>query len=368
MADVKFEVEIEADNSADKFTERIVNNLKRDLKVLDLSNQLKISPSEIKMNLAAQGLNAVKTLGLDKKQNQQDEGGGFDSFGMLKLLGIAGLIFAAVKDFPVIVAIAKLLKLVLTLLLLPIIPFLKPVLTILAWAIPQLADSMIAVMDLFDDLLMLNDAAQNIVKFLDTIENGIDNIFIGLVTFLQNIWNAIINFDFSKLISGFGDILQSLFGGILSGLTSALNGILGFLGIAATTNTSGGSISGRELQGSGAGGIGGGGGGGRGSEVTYALSKLAQDLAKSGIPIYKNPFGFQTGTRYISEDRMAMLHKGERVVSATESSGSHSGNTVISVNIDSPSFRSDNDITQLVREIEKRLGKDLRRRVSYTNG
>jgi hypothetical protein len=70
----------------------------------------------------------------------------------------------------------------------------------------------------------------------------------------------------------------------------------------------------------------------------------------------------------ISEEGPYMLHKGERVLSATEGgrATSSSSNTVININIDKPVVKSEDDIKTLVRELETKLQTELRRRVSYT--
>ena len=67
----------------------------------------------------------------------------------------------------------------------------------------------------------------------------------------------------------------------------------------------------------------------------------------------------------VSEEGVYYLHKGERVVSATEGMGGGRG-TTINISIDKPVVREEADINKLVRAIETKLQTELRRRVSYT--
>ena len=68
----------------------------------------------------------------------------------------------------------------------------------------------------------------------------------------------------------------------------------------------------------------------------------------------------------ISQEGMYNLHRGERVLSATEKDKKREVPIVINLNIDKPIIRQDADIKELVRQIETKLQSELRRRVSYT--
>jgi pantothenate synthetase len=59
-----------------------------------------------------------------------------------------------------------------------------------------------------------------------------------------------------------------------------------------------------------------------------------------------------------------MLHRGERILSATERRPTEREG-VINIYIDNPQFRKEDDIKLLVRELDNRLKTEMRRRVSY---
>jgi hypothetical protein len=66
----------------------------------------------------------------------------------------------------------------------------------------------------------------------------------------------------------------------------------------------------------------------------------------------------------IAEEGMYYLHRGERVISATERGGG-GGNVSLNLTINNPTIRKDADIRELVRQINKFQQENMRRYVSY---
>lgn len=73
--------------------------------------------------------------------------------------------------------------------------------------------------------------------------------------------------------------------------------------------------------------------------------------------------GFQNGTPFIQKDGIYNLHKGERVVSATE--GNRASTPIINITVDKPTVRSDGDIDEIVRRVSRELQSGMRRYSSY---
>jgi hypothetical protein len=67
----------------------------------------------------------------------------------------------------------------------------------------------------------------------------------------------------------------------------------------------------------------------------------------------------------ISQEGMYNLHRGERIMSATEKAKGGEAPVIVNINIDQPRFKDENDMKTLVRELERKLQTELRRRVSY---
>jgi hypothetical protein len=71
----------------------------------------------------------------------------------------------------------------------------------------------------------------------------------------------------------------------------------------------------------------------------------------------------------ISQEGPYYLHRGERVLSATEKGGSGPTiNYAPTIRVDSPTIRNDRDIQDLVKEISRQLQIDMRTRSSYFGG
>lgn len=70
----------------------------------------------------------------------------------------------------------------------------------------------------------------------------------------------------------------------------------------------------------------------------------------------------------INNDGLFMLHKGERVISATQNNPQQGGNSItVNINVDSPTVSKEADIQALTRQISLELQQSLRGYVSYAN-
>jgi hypothetical protein len=67
----------------------------------------------------------------------------------------------------------------------------------------------------------------------------------------------------------------------------------------------------------------------------------------------------------VANEGLHYLHKNERVLSATEKSGT-SNPIIVNISIDKPSVRSENDIKEIVKLLNFELQRNMRRYVSYT--
>jgi hypothetical protein len=319
------------------------------------------------------------------------------------------------KDFPIITSIFKIFKLILMLLLLPLIPILKPVIIALGQLAKKLAGMAIGGASLGDMFKGLFEGLDKILTpvIKDLWENLKQPLFDAFSAFIQGIIalgiplvvEGFIRLTF-ELFKNFPNILSAAWEGLKAALGSIIEDIktnwkqylivfllLILVGVIAGLIT---LLTGLSL--------------GWAVLLALAIIGLILWLAKwlvGQIPIWfatlkkfgqwiwdtlvsiftsafdilkgigswvlnfiKGLFGGKKTTGdhqlggIISNTGLSLLHKGERVVSATESKQA-SKSINLSVNIDSPTISKPADIKQLVREIEVRLGKDMRRRISY---
>jgi len=256
--------------------------------------------------------------------------------------GIMKLVDALI-DFPMVAAVMKLFKLILTLLFLPLIPILKPLLILLA----KFASFMMPVMMKLSDWVakamtfVWEEIFKPVFEALKVAWEVIvaagawiwDNILKPSFMFLINIgswiWNQILRPGFMFLWNigvMIWELIKSFFKGTISVVEKVWEWFKGLFK---------GSIS-----------------------VATMVWNWFKSLFVGG-----GGGGKQLGG-IIGSEGLYMLHRGERVVSATER-GRTGGNVVLNVTIDRPVIREENDMKLLIREMEKRLGSEFRRRISY---
>jgi len=338
--DLEVSVNINATKkSADTFAENIANGLQKSLGKLGMGGAVSVG----KGGAVGAGIKEGMAAGL--------VAGG--------VVGLLGIVANAIKDLPILVAIGKIFKLILMLLFLPLIPILKPALMLLAEMAKILAPVMKFLSGLIEKLIaFFSGAIGDIAKWIwDMLSKGWDAlknigkwIFDTIIKpgweFLKNIgktiweevlkpaWNFLVNVG-EKIWT---DILKPAFDW-LADIGTKIWDILKapFQWIADKVN-----------------------------ELIGRTPKVAANIISSSpgaMGLITTLFGKQLGGP-ISEEGNYYLHKGERVLSATERGGS-SNVSNISFTINNPQIRSDQDIRELVRQIEDRLKSDMRRRVSY---
>jgi len=336
---------------------------------------------------------------------------------------ISDLILQSVKKtanllegIPMITSIFKIFKLILTLLFLPLIPILKPVLIALGQLAKKLAMAASGGAGFGEMITLLFEEGKKILgPVLEKLwEDLKDPLMKGFTTFIEEFIQIIIpilvsgfiQFTF-ELFKNIPDILSAAWKGLLEGLKTVWEDIksntgtyvLVFIGVLLVGLVAGILIALGVAV------------GGWAIALSLALVGLIVLVAKwlaERIPIWFDKLkefgtwiwntlvsifttafevikgigswiwnkitsffgggedeGHQLGLAYVPAQGMYKLHKGERVLSATERGKQSSGGMTLNINIDSPTFRNQDDIKLLVREIENRIKSEMRRRVSY---
>lgn len=313
------------------------------------------------------------------------------------MMGVLKMIADAVMDFPMVVAVMKMFKLIMTILLLPLIPILKPVLILLGLMARLLIKIMMPIVKAMDKVS--NTVTKQVKDASGAATQGVQGlgIKVGDTTFG-------INFkDIGQWLSDAGKVLVGVLDWISKAVTDTVNGILSFLGtvpslllkawnwflnigpllwttvllpawnwfknignliwttillpawnVLKDVGTWIWDILKTPFQAV-ADAI---------SDAVNAIKNLGGSVIKSitNLPIVKQiAKAFGVGDAIISGGKVITTHPDDYII-ATKNPNM-GGN--VSITINNPTVSQKSDITDLVREIEKRIGKDMRRRVSY---
>lgn len=396
MADVEVNVNVNATKkSAETFAENIANGLQKSMGKLGLGSALSVN----KGGQLGPGVSEGVAAGL--------VAGG--------VVGFLGIIAEAVKNLPVITGIMKLLGMIITVLLLPLIPILKPVLLLLG----LLARLLIKWMN---DLGLIGGkkgdtllGGKNAIIDVGEVNSALGKLAIGLFNAAFDIGQAIGNVVFNigkgaldlgknigqwlydKVIYPIGtfiggsilgafdwikDIGTKIWDIISSPFQWIADKISGLFGISSSGSSSKGSSGGSSgIVGNSAASV-----VNTIVQATSMASNVVSSIAKTVTPLVstvskivttvsnvassigsfvKKLFtGKQLGGP-ISNEGVYYLHKGERVLSATERKNVNSGGMNITLNIQNPVISQKSDIKDLVNQIEDKLKSGIRRRVSY---
>lgn len=339
MADLEVQINVNATKkSAETFAENIASGLQKSLGKLGMGSAVSVG----KGGTLGPGVTEGVAAGL--------AAGG--------VVGLLQIIADAIKDLPIITAIMKILKLILMLLFLPLIPILKPVLMALAQLAKDLAP-------LMKSLTLSGNKGAEMAPQIKKTGNGFIDAFIGVANMALKVGGAIgqMIFDIGKgafdlggkigqwlydkviapvgnfiskkileafaWVKGIGDKIWGLFKGMFKGSINVVTEVWGWIKTFFK-----GTIN-----------------------VMSSVWDFIKSLFTSG-----NKKGKQLGGP-IATEGIYYLHKGERVLSATERGGS--GGSNISFVINNPSISKKQDINDLVSQIEDKLKSGMRRRVSY---
>lgn len=326
MADLEVSVNINANKkSAETFAEQIAAGMQKSLKRLGMGNITAGVAGMAGKGAAGEGIAAGMA-------------GGLVASG---LIGLVSILVDTLKDFPIVTSIMKVLKLILMLLFLPLIPLLKPALLLLAGMAKVLAPVMMGISRVLDALLqplyafvkfMTNIKmifSEMVAKALKFISQGILEAWEGIAKAGKWIWENIIKPGFNFL-ADIGKKMWVVIKGLFTGNISVVTEVWGFI---------------------------------------KGLFKGTISVASTMWDFFKSLFsgggkGRQIGGP-ISQEGVYYLHKGERVLSATERNrtGGTMGN--ITVNFNNTSIRSEDDLKKMERMIDNFFKRELRRRVSY---
>jgi hypothetical protein len=331
MADLSLEVTINADKrSAETFGEQIAESLKKAMNKLGLGTVV----------------GGLKTEGAES-------GGSFK--GVLGTLAIiAGGVLGILSVLKIFEPIFKLLKLIMTLLFIPLIPILLPAIKMLANSAKGWAEINTRSMKGWEAIMsgeLFSKAIENIESQFKELGTRIYNGLIQAWDYIKKAWEFIrdastkvwksVFVPIWNIIKSIGETIGDVLTKIYNVFVKAYNKIAGIFG-AKQISSSGGSTT----------------------AANTGLGTSGKDVF--GI-LYNYAFGGAVGKQLggvIGENRMFGLHRGERVVSATER-GPSSKPTNISISINNPQIRSNDDIKVLVREMDSYFKRELRRRVSY---
>lgn len=284
-------------------------------------------------------------------------------------IGVLSLIADAVKDLPIVTSVMKLFKLIIGLLFLPLIPVLVPILQKIGEFIAKITPY--------------------IQKISDTLQKSIDK---GTPSGQDLFKNLSKSFDSGAFISGIVDFIIGALSNAIQIIVIGIEGLWFTLKSASEPIILGLQVVWKSLQ------------------PLFALIVLSwraftllpsyiwhnillpafsflkdaglwiwnilkspfewlRDKMNSFISSIKNAFSFgkhQVGG-LISSEGLHYLHRGERVLSATEASRGSSGpGATFNISIDKPQISSKQDIDALIRELERRMQITMRRYTSYS--
>jgi len=429
MADVEVSVGLKLDDgevkgAGNKFAEAIKRDLQGLANSLGLGKVSSYATAGATGGASAGGGGAVAGMAV---------GAGIGA-GITMMMGALTFIADALRDFPIVTGVMKLLKMILTILFLPIVPLLKPFLSILVnfakMLLPVMTEMANKIQAIFDagggigDVMAMiyNDYLEPaIIKFAEWLGTKLPAMaqwagdklanFIGVVMpkLLSTAWNALVAFIKglvegmmkTGLGAGIGAISGAIAGGLVFGpmgaiLAGAIGAWIGgwlipklvewtaviwsWLKVAWTVlcnfilvtlpktllNVWNALCS--FVKGLGA---------SMGSAwssavtaVTKAIRAIADAISSAVNWILRlfrsSSSGKQIGG-VIPKEGMYYLHAGERVISATEPNPRGKGGGIgnVNISINNPSFRKDDDIKTLVKEISRELQINTRRYMSY---
>jgi hypothetical protein len=262
----------------------------------------------------------------------------------LGILGKVGVIAGGVLAIAGILGIfeptMKLLKLILMLFFLPALPFFILALKALAGIAKEMAPAIIKLMGKSEELIKYLE--DNFKKMFDAwgfvlgAPAKLKEILVLFIGGFKMATDPFVN-AVGKIITGIWDILSRIYDAFVKGY----NKVASFVGLPQVATGSGG------------------GGSGGGAALTSEQSNFIKTIKGGGVYQFKQLGGV------IGENGMFGLHRGERVLSATERGSSRGMQGGINITINNPQIRQDNDIKILVRELDSHLKSELRRRVSY---
>lgn len=320
--------------------------------------------------------------------------------GALLATGVGALEFIAdvLKDMPIITAIMKMLGLIITILLLPLVPILKPVLMLLALLARALAPIMLSISDAIDKLLhpggvdgKTGTGGVDMIALAETILNGI-----GDVVFLieKTIWDTFYNlglgiaeagkkymdyfFDLGVKLRKWTDDIGTKISVEWSKLTAMIAGIwdtylkpiwdwlqlkmltiwdiikMPFQAIADALSTAVTAI--KNLG---------------GKIMTDIRNSAVYKVAASVVNKVTNALGIKDGIVQNGQvittdpsDYLIATKNPKDLMGGVSDNGPRAAPTFI-VNIDKPTIRNDDDIKALIRLINKAQQEQFRRYTSY---
>lgn len=330
MADLSLEISINAGKkSAETFGEQIAEGMKKAMGKLGLGSMM------------GGVQNAAGGAGIEEGVAAGMVAGG--------VVGALMAIVGFLKDMPVITSIMKLLKLILTLMFLPAMPFFVLAMKGLARFASDLAPGMILGMKQMQE--GIDQFGSQMKKAGKDLYSALWNGWSQLIDAGKDIWSQIF-MPVWNVLKNIGAQLGNILIDIYNALITGYNKIASFIGASklSTISKSGGSSSSQLYMTTKAGVV----------PVSGSSGNALTNLLTPNIPK-----AFMQLGGVIGENGMFGLHRGERILSATEREQKSGNNFNINITISSPQIRKDDDVKLMVKELDHYLKQELRRRISY---